>query len=189
MRSSLTSALPFLLITSLAACPAEPDECGTLDAPDDGIVVTGLGVELTFGGMVAGQNNDCPVDGTPDGVISMTIAGSQIGNPTGLFTLCVPRPDQLSNGEALGIDDPASEDPAVRVVDIVGADVGCEYELSDTPPTGTATADGLCNATGEGGFALVLDGQITLTRTCDATIDTVVVSLSGRVAVQPDPNN
>ncbi len=185
MRSSLTSALPFLLIISLAACPAE-EECGTLGAPDDGVVASGLGVDLTFGSMVSGLNNDCPIDGTPEGVISMTIAGSQVGNPTGLFTLCVPRPDQLGGGEDLGIDDPASEDPAVRVVDIVGTDVGCSYELADAPPTGTAHSEGLCDPSGAGGFALVLDGEVTLTRTCDATIDTVVVSLSGRVAVQPD---
>ena len=186
MRSSLTSALPFLWLTSLAACPGEPDECGPSDAPDDGVVVTGVGVELTFGGMIAGLNNDCPINGTPEGVISMTIAGAQAGNPTGLFTLCVPRPDQLNGGFDLGIDDPASEDPAIRVVDIVGTDVDCSYELAAAAPTGTAHSEGLCDSAGTGGFALVLDGEITLTRTCGATIDSVVVSLSGRVAVQPD---
>ena len=57
------------------------------------------------------------------------------------------------------IDDPASEDPAVRIVDISGADVSCEYDFDDAvPPTGTARAEGLCDPTGAGGFALVLDG-------------------------------
>lgn len=187
MRSSRTSVLPFLLITSLAGCPSDGDECGPGDAPDDGLVATGLGVELTYGGLAAGPNNDCPVDGTPEGVISLTIAGVQTDLPGGLFTLCVPRPDLLSAGESLGIDDPASEDPAVRVVDVSGADVSCEYDLDDTvPPTGTARAEGLCDPTGAGGFALVLDGEVTLTRTCGAVIDSVVVQLTGTAAVQPD---
>lgn len=118
----------------------------------------------------------------------MTIAGTQVGNPGGKLTLCVPRPDQLSGGEALGIDDPASEDPAVRVVDVSGADVSCEYDLDGTiAPTGTVRAEGLCDAVGTGGFALVLDGQLTLTRTCGSIVDSVAVTLSGRVAVQPEP--
>ena len=185
MRSSRTWVLPFLLITSLAACPSDGDECGPGDAPDDGLTVTGLGVELAYNGLLAGPNNDCPIDGTPDGVISLTIAGTQVDGP-GLFTLCVPRPDQLSGGEALGIDDPASEDPAVRVVDISGTDVACEYDLDDTAPTGTVRAQGLCDDTGAGGFALVIDGEVTLTRTCGAQVDTVVVELGGTIAVQPD---
>jgi len=189
MRSSRTSASWFLSITSvllLAGCPSD-DECGPGDAPADGIVASGLGVELTYGGMISGENNDCPIDGTPEGVISMTIAGVQTGVPIGLFTLCIPRPDLLSVGESLGIDDPASEDPAVRVVDVGGADAGCTYDLDiAVPPSGTARAKGLCNATGAGGFALVLDGQVTLTRTCGAVVDSVVVSLTGTVAVQPD---
>lgn len=187
MRSSRTWALPFLLITSLAGCPSDGEDCGPGDAPADGIVATGLGVELTYGNLAAGPNNDCPIDGTPEGVISMTIAGVQTDLPNGLFTLCVPRPDLLGAGEALGVDDPASEDPAVRVVDVSGADVSCEYELDDAvPPTGTARSEGLCDPTGAGGFALILDGQLTLTRTCGAVIDTVNVTLSGTVAVQPD---
>lgn len=186
MRSSLTSVLPFLLITSLAACPSDDPVCGPGDAPVDGLTATGLGVELTYSGLVSGENNDCPIDGTPDGVISMTIAGMQDGAP-GLFTLCVPRPDLLSGGEALGIDDPASDDPAVRVVDISGTDVACEYDLDDAvPPTGTAKAEGLCDPTGAGGFALVLDGEVTLTRTCGSQVDSVVVQLAGTIAVQPE---
>jgi hypothetical protein len=187
MRSSLTSALPFLLITSLAACPGDGEVCGPGDAPDDGITVTGLGLELTYSGLLSGENNDCPIDGTPEGVISLTIAGTQVGDAQGLFTLCVPRPDQLGSGEDLGIDDPASEDPAVRVVDVGGSDISCIYDLdSSVAPTGTARAEGLCDPTGAEGFALVIDGEVTLTRTCGAVIDTVVVTLAGRAAIFPD---
>ena len=191
MRSSRTSVSRFLSITSLlllAACPSE-DDCGPGDAPAE-IAATGLGVELTFGGMISGANNDCPIDGTPDGVVSMSIQGTQVGNSIGFFTLCVPRPDQLTAGEDLGIDDPASDEPPVRIVDISGSDLGCSYNYDNTPPTGTARAEGLCDTSGlgEGGFALVLDGQVTLSRDCGGVEDTGVVTISGSVAVQPDPN-
>ncbi len=74
----------------------------------------------------------------------------------------------------------------VRVFDLMGSDdTGCTYTLDSTrPPTGTATGAGVC-ASGDdpAGFALDLDGAVSLRRTCNGTTDTIAVALSGRAAV------
>jgi hypothetical protein len=106
---------------------------------------------------------------------------------TGILTLCVARPDRLAKEDlALGLDVAGSD---VHVVDVEGAANNCTFTLDRTrPPTGTASADGLCNnGTGPDGFALVVDGALSLQRTCGATVDTVAVTLRGRVAVTTPP--
>lgn len=199
MRSSHTSASRFpsatdprlswlaLGLLALAGCPSDP-ECGTGGAPAAGLVVEGTDVSLEFGSLEYGQNNDCPIDGTPEGVVSVTVAGRQVGG-TGLITFCIPRPDTINSGEDLIADDPTLETPEVRVVDVLGEAAGCSFSFDDTvEPTGTARTEGLCDAGANlEGFAFVIEGDLQLTRTCGANIDTVTVSISGRTAALPQP--
>jgi hypothetical protein len=178
------SRSPYLLITSglLGAAGCTDDHCGPSGAPTVGIVAAGTGVSLTYGTMSGGLNNDCPAADQPNGVVSMTIDGAQDGGP-GLFGICISRPDKLANGpQNLGPDAPTSE---IRLVGISGNANGCTFAIDTTKPiTGTATSSGLCgNGADSAGFALVLDGALTLKRTCGATVDSVAVTLRGRVAV------
>jgi hypothetical protein len=188
MRSSLTSVSRFLSITSsllLCGCPSE-ESCGPDDAPAAAVLASGTDISLEFGALEYGQNNDCPASAAPEGVISMTIAGVQTGNPNGLVTFCVPRPDQFNAGDVLVLDDPTLQDSRIRLVDLGGESNGCTFDLADTEPTGGANSEGLCDAGASlAGFALVLDGSATLTRDCAGTVDTVSVTLGGRVAVLP----
>jgi hypothetical protein len=133
-------------------------------------------VTLTYGGLAAGANNDCPDPMAPAGVVSLTIESMQT-NGTGLLTLCIKRPDKLAAGLALGTD--------VKVVDITGSGGGCSF-LQDTatPATGTAKSAGECkNGSDAAGFALTLDGTISLSRTCGSTTDKVSATIAGTVAV------
>jgi hypothetical protein len=191
MRSLLNSASRFLLATSLAACSGcdgGSTECGPAGELDDDIAVAGGDVALAYGNLEAGLNNDCPAEGQipGEGITSLTIAGTQVGG-TGFFTLCVERPDLLNGAQALGPDELGNP---VRIVDVSGEANGCTVRFDDTvQPAGTATGSGVCaDETGaaggnEAGFALELDGEITLERTCGATVDSVIVTLSGRVVV------
>lgn len=199
MRSSLTSVSRFLstisvlaplaTLLALGACHDDPT-CGTSGAPDSGLTASATDVTLTFGALVGGLNNDCPDPAAPVGVTSLSIAGTQTGG-TGLFTICVPRPDNLAAGDlslsidAAGVPGSPTE---VRIVDLTGDASNCTFKFDKTrPPTGTATAEGLCdNGANAAGFALVVDGAISLTRTCGATVDQVSVTLRGRVAVAAD---
>jgi hypothetical protein len=158
------------------------DSCGPGDAPDTGLVAAGDAIALTYGNLTGGLNNDCPASDAPAGVVSLTIAGMQVGG-SGFITLCVARPDLLATqAQALGLDVP---DVEVRIVDLVGMADSCSFAIDRSQPaTGSATASGLCGNGGDAaGFALALDGSLSLTRTCGATIDSVRVTLDGRVAV------
>jgi hypothetical protein len=163
----------------LAACSG--DDCGSKDAFEFGLTVSSDQVSLVFGDLTAGANNDCPDPQAPSGVISLTIAGSQMGG-TGLFTMCVGRPDQLETmpltiGSAL-----------VHLVDLNGVDMasGCSYSLDlGHVPSGTVQGQHMCgNGTDKAGFGLVFDGHIGLHRTCGATIDSIDVGITGNVAVK-----
>jgi len=197
MRSSLTSGSRFPCRTrlavlvaavaalSLAGCDDEAT-CGSAGTSAIGIVAGDDQITLTYGGLVSGINNDCPDPDAPEGVISMTIAGTQTDG-TGLITLCVSRPDELATTKlALGIDVVPSD---VHIVDVGGTANGCTFTFDDTrPPTGTASTEGLCdNGANPAGFVLILDGAISLDRTCGATVDKVAVTLRGRIAVTAAP--
>lgn len=161
------------------------DSCGPAGAPDVGLVASGDAVTLTFGHLTSGLNRDCPASGAPDGVISMTIQGTQTDGQ-GRITLCVGRPDLLAGQAlALGIDAGA----AVQVIDLAGTANNCTFAVDrNRVPSGTASASGLCgNGSDAAGFALVLDGAATLTRTCGTAVDPVPVTLRGRVAVAGPP--
>src|SRR5262249_7736663 len=136
-------------------------------------------VMLTYGDLTAGANNDCPDPMAPSGVISLTIAGAQMGNSMNLITLCVPRPDELEHGAlALGTD--------IKIIDLSGSDAMCSYSFdSALPATGPGEGQHMCdNGKSKAGFALDVSGALTLMRNCSGTVDTTAVTLRGTVAVK-----
>ncbi len=167
----------FLSITSLAATSCSGPDCGPMGAFEFGLTASSDQVNLVFGDLVAGANNDCPDPAAPSGVVSLTISGTQMGQ-SGLVTFCVPRPDQLSNTLPLGT--------GVKVIDLNAADASCTYALDSSQlPAGTVKGEGVCdNGTNAAGFALVVNGNIGLRRTCGVTVDSVSVGLTGPVAVK-----
>jgi len=189
MPSSLTSRLLFLSsISLLAGCPSD-DKCGPGGAPESGIVASDVDVTLTYGNLEAGINNDCGDADAPEGVISVSIHGEQVGGP-GLITLCISRPDLIATQEqSLGPDVPGSE---VHVIDVKGTVDDCTYDLdSNRIPTGKATTAGMCGVNGAdpAGFALTLDGAVGLVRTCPTgPAQTVQLLLTGRSAVAGPPS-
>jgi hypothetical protein len=178
--TSLPSIAAWLAALAAAGCSDDP--CGPGGAPAVGLTATGAGVNLSYGNLVGGLNNDCPAPDAPAGIVSLTLQGGQSGG-TGRMTLCVRRPDLLAQGaQPLGHDVPDAE---VLLIDVTGAASGCSFTIDRSqPPTGTATTAGLCgNGSNPAGFALSLDGSVSLTRTCGAAVDSVQLSLAGTVAV------
>jgi hypothetical protein len=157
-------------ISVLAGCG--DDTCGPGGAPDSGLLASANGIVMTYGNLRSGANNDCPDPQAPDGVISITIEGEQTDG-SGNLTFCIPRIDLLNH--------------SVRIIDFGGTANNCTFTLnSGSPPTGTAEANGVCtNGTSAAGFAFTLDGNVTLNRNCGGTMDTVTVTLRGKVAVKP----
>jgi hypothetical protein len=159
------------------------DSCGPGGAPGTGLVASGGGLSLTYGQLRGSPNRDCPSAGAPSGVISLTIDGKQAdAGASGLITLCIGRPDLLA-GQPLALGAEPGTD--VHVVDLNGTAGGCTLTVAPSvPPAGTVSSTGLCNnGSNAAGFALTLDATLTLTRTCGSTVDTVPVTLRGRVAV------
>lgn len=178
----LGAALGIGIGLGAVGCGPGAETCGPAGAPES-LVASGNGLTLTYGQFTGRPNNDCPASGAPKGLVSLTITGMQTDAGGGGFaTLCVGRPDQLaSQSLELGTDAAA----AVHFVDLNATTSGCTFKIDRTQPlTGTASATGLCDSgTNPAGFTLVLDAALTLTRTCGATVDTVPVSLHGKVAV------
>jgi hypothetical protein len=77
----------------------------------------------------------------------------------------------------------------VQIIDLNGEVASCAYTFdSARAPTGTATATGVCaNGNDPAGFALALDGGVSLTRTCGTMVDTIDVTLAGEVAIAERP--
>jgi len=148
----------------------------------NGLAASSADVTLTFTGLTAGANNDCPDPAAPTGVTSLTIMGTQEGG-TGLFTACVPRPDLLGTPATFG----TSLTSEFQIQDVAGTANNCTYALDRTHvPTGTAQGLNLCgNGVDKAGFILLVNGFISLTRKCGATTDSIAVGLDGRVAVLP----
>lgn len=183
-RSRFRSATSLALVLPAIAAGCSDDNCGPGNAPQTGLVAIAGPVILTYGHLTSRLGNDCPAAGAPADVVSLTIESTQIDG-TGLFTLCVGRPDLLAErAQSLGCDVPGV---AARVIDFTGTTAGCTLVLDATQPvTGTATSTGLCgNGSDPAGFALTIDGTATLTRTCGTFVDPLVVTLQGRVAVVP----
>jgi len=173
----------FLSTTSLLCFVACSDDgggsCGTKGAAEFGLTATnGSDVSMTFGGMTSSANNDCPDPaGAPDGVISLTVVGTQSGG-TGTINVCIPRPDTLATTPGrLGFD--------VKIIDLKGDANGCTLKIDSTaPPNGTVTSDGMCNnGQDKAGYALAFEGNVVFTRMCNGTSDSVATQLSGTVAV------
>lgn len=183
MPSSLISLSLFLSATSVAlvGCGGG-DSCGPGGAPAVGLLASSSDVTLTFGNFTSRAGNDCPAAGAPDGVVSLSIEGMQTDG-TGLVTFCVPRPDLLGSGDrTLGLDGSTAD---VRIIDVIGAANACTFAIDKTRiPTGIADGSGVCDhGTNSAGFALTVDGALTLRRTCGATVDSVAVTLAGTVAI------
>lgn len=155
------------------------DTCGPGSAAADGLVASANGVTLTYGAMAGGLNNDCPDPAAPAGIVSMTVHGNQTDG-TGQITLCIPRPDLITDQTMpLGPDINTGTD--VRLVDLEGMSAGCSFALGNTV-TGTVKTSGLCgNGADNGGFALTVDATVQLDRACMA--DTIDVQLAGTIAV------
>jgi hypothetical protein len=182
----------FLSSTSLAAavtacaatgCGGSDNRCGPGDAPEVGLAVTGSATALSFGDLRSSINNDCRTSDAPAGVVSVTIFGAETGG-TGTLTLCIARPDLLA-GQAQPLVQEASGVGGVHLVNLNGIAGGCNFSIDTAQPiTGSATSSGLCDNGGNpAGFALTLDGALSLTRTCGTTVDALNVVLQGRVAV------
>lgn len=191
MRSSPTSRSAFLSITSALLLSASGgcggNDCGPNGASPNALELGNGDIKINYGGLHAGPNNDCPDPSAPDGVISLTISGLQADGGDGAVNFCIGRPDLLNAGTdlALGVDVAGSE---VKITDLTGADSDCTYEFDDTrPPTGGVHADGICDAgANPAGFALVVDGAVSIHRTCAGTTDQIELQLSGLVAVSSD---
>ena len=165
-----------LLLALVAGCPAD-DACGPGDATADGLLLSNTEIEVRYHEMVASANNDCPDPAAPEGVISLTIAGVQVAGSDGI-TFCVGRPDLLSGGLPLGT--------GVQVIDVGAESGGCTLTRNPTAATGTATADGICqNGTDPAGFALSVQGQVSVDRDCSGVMDTLRLDLSGTISVAP----
>jgi hypothetical protein len=188
-HSRSPSSTDVLAIAGLAAAAVigptgcGDDACGAAGAPRSGLVASSDMVTLEYGDLSGLLGNDCPDPAAPEGVISLSIEGRQANDPLGLITLCVPRPDLLMDGDrTLGT---TLSNADVRIIDLRGNANGCAFVLDTTRlPTGAAQATGVCeNGDSPDGFALAVDGAISLRRTCGAITDTVAVTLRGRVAV------
>ena len=180
-RGAAAAGLAAAAVLGPAGC--SDDTCGPGDAPAAGLVAESDMVTLSYGNLSGLLGNDCPDPAAPEGVISLSIEGRQTGDPAGLITFCIPRPDLLMQGErSLGTITSTAD---VRIVDLQGSANGCALSLdASRPPTGGARATGVCdNGDSPDGFALSLEGGVSLRRTCGATVDTVLVTLRGRVAV------
>jgi hypothetical protein len=165
-----------------AGCPAD-DSCGPGDAPGDGLTVTGTGVSLRYHDLSASPNNDCPDPSAPEGVVPVTIAGVQV-NGSDAINLCIPRPDLLESDTPLALN----QDPhgaAIEIVDLNAAADGCTFADNPTmAPTGTGHAEGICdNGSDPNGFALLVNAQVFVDRTCGALVETLQLNLAGTVSV------
>ena len=159
---------------ALAGCPGP--SCGPPPGTPLTLSITAGSATLVFNNFTSSANNDCTAPDAPSGVVSLEIDSKQNG-VSGL-SLCVARPDLLGTS-------PQEIGTGVLVEGFFGNDGTCTYALDNSaPPTGTVSGKGVCgNGTDPAGYALVLAGSATLTRTCGTSIDTVQVAIDGTVAV------
>jgi hypothetical protein len=119
------------------------------------------------------------------------VFGMQVDPAGAAFdTLCLPRPDLIEGGTDYPLRPDVQPVPAgdrVQVID-VDADLAgdCTWTLEGTP-SGTARFEGLCDGGADpAGFALTLDGSVTVREDCPATPPVSVdVTLGGTVRVLP----
>ncbi len=118
---------------------------GPDNAPTEATLVTDGTSTIAYQGFEWGENNDCPAAGAPAGVISVTLTGTQVGNPSGGLGFCLPRPDLIGTG-AIFLADVNS----IQIVGAGGTADGCTYSLvsADANPSGTITFGGFCTQKG-----------------------------------------
>lgn len=194
LRSLCLSSTSVLVLLAAGCSDDAACEPGPTGVADTGLTASAEGTTITFGPVASGANNDCPVDGTPAGVISVTLGGSQAAPAgVGVISFCLPRPDLVDGGGEFPLDPdrhPALADDRVHVIDLdatVDADCTWHHDPED-PPSGTATFTGFCaDGTDPAGYGLVLDGELTVTETCAGMPDReVTVTLGGSIAVTAD---
>lgn len=187
---SSTSLLALAVIGTGACAGCGDDECGPMGAPTSGLTASSAEVTLEYGDLTSGANNDCPAPDAPEGVISISIEGTQQNAPAGdttpyHFTVCIPRMDLFTPGSSHTIG--TSQSMAdVRIFDMAGkTEDGCTFMFDSTrPPTGTVSGRGVCgNGDSDAGFQLTFDAAVSLRRTCGTTIDSIAVTLDGTIAV------
>ncbi len=179
---SITALGPAALALVLQVNCSDP--CGPGSAEPNGLRATTAdgSLNIAYAAMTAGANNDCPDPAMPpgEGVISLTIAGNEEG-AVAPIVFCVPRPDKLQNGAlSLGKD--------FQVIDVMAQANGCTYTVvRPVDAAGTASVSGMCeNGVGAAGFALTMDGSVTLLKRCMGLPDAnVSVTLLGTIAVAP----
>ncbi|HEY1548167.1 MAG TPA: hypothetical protein VGG28_10115 [Kofleriaceae bacterium] len=177
---------PILLIISCAllGCPNNSSEtCGAGSNAGD-LDASGSGIATMYTALTSNENHDCVAPNTPDGIVALTIDGTDVGGGAGLVTLCIPRPDLLAT-ETMGLANISSAGSDVQIVDLTGsASAGCTFALDGSAAvSGTISAAGLCGE-GSAGYALTLNVTVSVDVTCgsgSATAETV--TLSGTVAV------
>lgn len=180
LAAALASAAPLL-----GGC-GDDDACGPADAPAAGVELSTEAAPLVFGGFTSSPNNDCPP--SPDATAtSLTIEGFQQGGGAGDGLLfCVPRPDEAEAGAPVELTLDAADTTRVQVVDAFATDGDCTLRLDRARAVaGTVTFSGMCEAgTDAAGYALELDAQLPMLRTCgDQDPAPVSAELTGRVAV------
>jgi hypothetical protein len=114
-------------------------------------------------------------------VVSLTLSGVQKDGP-GLITLCISRPDLIAVGEV-----PLSTmGTGVRIIDLSAESMGCTYALESLRPVlGTATTTGMCeNGTHKNGYALTVEGNLSMRKTCETATTTLALTFNGTVAVK-----
>ena len=186
-NASLCAVASAALGGAIVAAPGCGNSCGTMGAAMDGFVASGTGaqgaISLTFGTFKSSPNNDCRVT-APNGVVSLTIEGTQMGG-SGALVLCIPRPDLLETGtQPLGS---GGSDVQYLGGSFTATDASCSYTYDATmSPSGTVKAEHECNnGTSSAGFAIEVDGTIPLIQTCGTTMTSVMVTTSGTTAVVP----
>ncbi len=187
-RTELTLVAAALAALSVG-CPGDDDSCGPGGAPAAGITLTVGGETITYGEFTASVNNDCTISGS--GVISVSVHGSQTGGSQAL-TLCLPRPDLLGVEPVLLVPSrvpPLADDRAMVIDSSAALAAGCTVQKDVTmAPSGTARFVGYCDSGAHpSGYALELTGTVPLVRTCGATMDNVIGTLAGTVAVGLTP--
>lgn len=138
------------------------DVCGIAGAPVDGIVAANGEVSAEYGRFVARPDDpSCP----------LAIHGAEVGAVDGAIDLCLHDPH-------------AAPDGGLALTALAGAAMNCTFALDPAAPVGgTAHAEHFCD--GDHPFALVIDATATLARTCATGDDATIVTLRGRVAVEP----
>lgn len=171
-----------LLALSLSVNCSDP--CGPGGAAPNGLRATTVdgSLNVAYTAMTAGANNDCPDPAMPpgEGVISLTIEGKEEG-AVAPIVFCVPRPDKLQNGALSWGQD-------FQVIDVMAQANGCNYTVvRPVDAAGTASVSGMCdNGVNKAGFALTVDGSVTLLKRCTGMPDANVrVTLRGTIAVAP----